>query len=477
MTTILITIFLLQSSFFSGILSDNLLFSNVYADENASAIIINHETTRLSEIPEEWIEKAKTDLHIVYEHTSHGSQITTGMTGLVGFKGSLYAWNGGGSNGALDLRDRPSGAGDLGNSRWPEVTRNYLNTHPEVNVVMWSWCGQVSSASESYINTYLNNMNTLESEYPDVKFVYMTGHLNGTGLNGNLHIRNEQIRDYCETNNKILYDFADIESYDPDGAYFLDKAANDACAYDTDGNGTRDGNWAIEWQNSHVKGVDWYEPTSAHSQPLNANLKAYGAWWLWARLAGWDGGESDETPPTAPQVNGVVAGQTYATAVTPVWVDETGTTSTATLVKDGGNPLPYNSGVALNENGNYTLEVTSTNISNGLTATTAISFSIMSQSIGEWNISDFDNVYEVGPGLAYETPNDVPWESLQPSSIVRIHWRQEPYRSKWVITTTATIDQPVVVIGVPNNGMLPVITGENATTREGMYYLTKYVRL
>jgi len=27
----------------------------------------------------------------------------------------------------------------------------------------------------------------------------------------------------------------------------------------------------------------------AHSQPLNANLKAFAAWWLFARLAGWPG--------------------------------------------------------------------------------------------------------------------------------------------------------------------------------------------
>jgi len=35
--------------------------------------------------------------------------------------------------------------------------------------------------------------------------------------------------------------------------------------------------------------VDWYRCGSAHSQPLNANRKAYAAWWLWARLAGWNG--------------------------------------------------------------------------------------------------------------------------------------------------------------------------------------------
>jgi hypothetical protein len=118
-------------------------------------------------------------------------------------------------------------------------------------------------------------------------FVYMTGHLDGSGLTGNLHIRNEQIREYCRANDKILYDFADIETYDPDGTYFGDKIPNDACDYDTDGNLTRDGNWAIEWQNANPG--EWYDCVSAHSQPLNANLKAYAAWHLWARLAGWPG--------------------------------------------------------------------------------------------------------------------------------------------------------------------------------------------
>jgi len=279
--------------------------------------IVDHNCTDLSLIPEQWIERAKSDLHIAYGHTSHGSQLTTGMAGLVGFRGVLYGFNNGGTGGALDLRDTPfSGAHDLGNpdrTAWEAATRNYLDATPGVNVVIWSWCGQVSSASESDINTYLTLMSGLETDYPNVKFVYMTGHLDGTGLTGNLHLRNEQIRSFCRANGKILYDFADIETYDPDGTYFGDKIANDGCYYDTDGNGSRDGNWAIEWQNSHTEGVDWYNCSSAHSQPLNANLKAYAAWWLWARLAGWSGPHPDFAPVGAVPVALVLLGAGVAT--------------------------------------------------------------------------------------------------------------------------------------------------------------------
>lgn len=258
---------------------------------NTGGITIDHSSTNLGSIPSEWISAAKSNLHIAYSHTSHGSQITDGMSGLVNFKGTTYNWNNGGSGGALDLHDYAI-AGDLGNpdrTSWAAGTRSYLASNPDVNVVMWAWCGQVSSASEAEINTYLDLMSSLENDFPGVQFVYMTGHLDGTGLTGNLHLRNEQIRKYCNENNKILFDFADIETYDPDNTWYGDKKPDDACSYDSDGNGTRDRNWATDWQNSHTSGVHWFNCSSAHSQPLNANLKAYAAWWLWARLAGWDG--------------------------------------------------------------------------------------------------------------------------------------------------------------------------------------------
>ncbi|MBN2099888.1 MAG: hypothetical protein JW753_09880 [Dehalococcoidia bacterium] len=256
------------------------------------SMIIDHQHTNLEYVPLEWINKAKTDLHIAYGHTSHGSQITTGMAGLVefmngkGYEEDLFAWNNGGTGGALDLRDTPfSGASDLGNpnrTAWATATRDYLDDHPEVNVIMWSWCGQ-ANGTEADIDTYLDLMSDLEEDYPNVRFIYMTGHTNGSGLAGNLCLRNQQVRDYCEANNKILFDFEDIEGYDPDGNYFGDKNVTDSCAYDG-------GNWATEWQDSHTEGVDWYECSSAHSEPLNVNLKAYAAWWMWARIAGWDGG-------------------------------------------------------------------------------------------------------------------------------------------------------------------------------------------
>ena len=279
----------------------------------AGPVVIDHTSTDLSKIPESAVSQAKADLHIAYGHTSHGSQLISGMgtngTALDDFLTNspkynitpgLYVWNEGGHDGALDLDDWAM-QGDAGQyPTWVDNTRTYLgdpdpvtgrgDNHSAVNVIIWSWCGQVSTiTAQSMIDTYLAPMTQLELDYPGVTFVYMTGHLDGSGEAGNLHLRNEQIRDYCRTNDKILYDFADIESYDPDGLVnYMPLMALDNCAYDSDGNGTRDRNWAIEWQDSYVEGVDWWASGASHSQHLNGNLKGYAAWWLWAVLGGWN---------------------------------------------------------------------------------------------------------------------------------------------------------------------------------------------
>lgn len=267
------------------------------AQNNSEPIIINHECTNIFTIPEEFINKAKQNLIIAYGHTSHGSQITSGMSKLDQFMTNhdyapgMFEYSNTGNNNTLEFRDNCfDGANDLGNpnrSAWAQATRNYLEKSPETNVIMWSWCGQVSSASADDIELYLTLMNELEEDFQTVNFVYMTGHLDGSGENGQLNKNNETIRKYCRENNKILFDFADLESYDPDGeTNYMQLFGNDNCDYTSPDNEQK--NWAIDWQNSHTENVDWYQCSSAHSQALAANLKAFAAWWMFAELAGWE---------------------------------------------------------------------------------------------------------------------------------------------------------------------------------------------
>lgn len=334
----------------------------------AAAIIADHSVvnlTRFDQIPEAAINLAKNNLHIAYGHTSHGSQLITGMSALPAFKEglggteSLYDWHDGPLEGALDIDDyfMSGDLGHLGDLAWATSTRTYLDRseNADVNVVMWSWCGGVSDNTEAGINAYLNEMAALELEYPTVTFVYMTGHADGTGESGNLHIRNQQIRNFCIANNKTLYDFYNIECYNPDGAYFGDKAVNDNCDYDSDSNGIRDANWALAWQTAHTEDIDWFSCSPAHSQALNGNLKAYGAWWLFCSIAGWDSGTTS-----------------------------TGTTTTSSTTSSS-----------------TTTSSTSTSTTSSSMPISSTSTSSSTDSIGEWIKKNFPIIASAGLGIGF----------------------------------------------------------------------------
>lgn len=257
--------------------SNNNLFNR-----NTGAIIADHNSVKdFDIIPSCWIEEAKKQLRIAYQHTSHGSQISSGIKYLEeNVDSSLYAFGGSGGN-QLYFADYAMGGGDLGGD-WAPPTKSYLDENSETNTIMWSWCGQVSGHTtyESMSNHYLEPAEEIVLNY-DVNFIYMTGHLEGTGIEGDAYTANNIIREHVKDVNGILFDFADIESYSPDGKYYPN--GSDACE------------WCQDWCEKNPSDCENL-PGCAHSHGFNCIQKGKAFWWMMARMAGWDGTASDKCP-------------------------------------------------------------------------------------------------------------------------------------------------------------------------------------
>ena len=83
----------------------------------------------------------------------------------------------------------------------------------------------------------------------------------------------------------------------------------------------------------------------------------------------------------------------------------------------------------------------------------------------------FATDYHVGPGQSLTAIAEVPWESLMPGDRVFIYHKATPYYEKWVLNRQGTPNQPIQIVGVSGpQGEQPVISGENATTRQQLNY-------
>ena len=187
-------------------------------------IVVDHTCTDLAAIPSATIDAIQTQIKLHYAHTSHGSQLTHGITYIessdpsydvtIGYSylpttaDSLCIFDGQESQTYITPELYWDGASALNN------TRSTLDNNPTLNVSMWSWCCQMDYSDSSYVQAYLDAMTQLESEYPGVTFVYLTGNAQGTGSSGYTRYQNnEMIRSYCQANNKVLFDFADLDCW------------------------------------------------------------------------------------------------------------------------------------------------------------------------------------------------------------------------------------------------------------------------
>jgi len=104
----------------------------------------------------EYVAGAQTSYRIFYGHTSHGSQIVSGMD-MIYAADDRFGYNAG--SGTLSLEEREDDLGEYGDLSWADITRDVLNEPgSDINMVMWSWCGGCSDNTEEGINAYLNAM-------------------------------------------------------------------------------------------------------------------------------------------------------------------------------------------------------------------------------------------------------------------------------------------------------------------------------
>ena len=250
------------------------------------AIVVDHTCTDLDRIPAYWIQQAR-QLAIHYAHTSHGSQLMSGLEHLEGTDAELafdvfYA-------GATPPATLACAAGELcvfdGNPPETYIEPNdYWSTsdgRARTEAVadtdlfgfsMWSWCGQQSSNDPATVQLYLDTLATWESANPGMRFILMTGHTDGGSAT--LQQNNDMVRQFAADHGMVLFDFADIESWDPAGSFYPDTT--DAC------------DWCPAWCTAHPADCASL-PSCAHSHGFNCVLKGRATWWMMARLAGWEG--------------------------------------------------------------------------------------------------------------------------------------------------------------------------------------------
>ncbi len=247
-------------------------------------IIIDHNSLNIDQIPLTVIYDIQQNIKWQYSGTSHSGQLLCGITQIeetnpvynVEIGGEYYCCFANVYDPPFlpNIPDAlciyPGNCGyrisNTGYYKNPSCVQQTLNQNPTINISQWCWCSELDSYTEAQVQEYLDAVNLLEQQNPNVIFVYMTGNAQAGGAPGyNRHLRNNQIRQYCINNNKVLYDFADLDCWhDGEQSTYLYNGEN------------------IPIQHPAFDGIECH-----HTTYESTLQKGKAVWWMMAQLRGW----------------------------------------------------------------------------------------------------------------------------------------------------------------------------------------------
>lgn len=160
----------------------------------------------------------------LFTHASVGGNMINGMTALHASNAGYYqlvVTNDDGTPPASTTAGRVYEY-DRGNPGWSSKLSIFDTAvdagwrSPKIDVAMDKLCYIDQGANAT---TYVSSMSALEANYPETVFVYATMPLmTGSGSDNILRNQyNNAVRKFCTTNDRLLFDIADIEAFDPDG--------------------------------------------------------------------------------------------------------------------------------------------------------------------------------------------------------------------------------------------------------------------